>query len=275
MECERLSDPVSVPAAQRSYDPTHYPHLFAIEDRHFWFRARNQIIALLMGQLIRELPPGYRVLEVGCGTGNVLRVLEQVCARGRVLGMDLHMDGLCYARQRVTCPLVQGDVHRPPLGTNFELIGLFDTLEHLPDDAQVLHDLYGMLRHGGVLLLTVPAHHSLWSYFDVSSGHRRRYELAELVTKLTDVGYLVEYSTEYMATLFPFIWLERRLATLLNRRTLDKTERRHEQAHRELSIRKGVNELFGFLLTQEARVLASRRTLPIGTSLLAIARRPA
>ena len=76
--------------APSSYDP----HLFAIEDRHFWFRARNRIISTLVKQITAALSPGYRVLEVGCGTGNVLCVLQQVCTGGAVVGLDLFEDGL-------------------------------------------------------------------------------------------------------------------------------------------------------------------------------------
>jgi len=53
--------------------------LFASEDKHFWFRARNRIIAAIVNQIVRFFPMDCRVLEVGCGTGNVLRVLVQIC----------------------------------------------------------------------------------------------------------------------------------------------------------------------------------------------------
>ncbi|HYN88796.1 MAG TPA: class I SAM-dependent methyltransferase, partial [Ardenticatenaceae bacterium] len=159
------------PAPAAPYDPQHFAPLFAIEDRHFWFRSRNRVIAAVARQLTADLNARYRVLEVGCGTGNVLRVLERVCARGTVMGMDLFAEGLSYARARTTCTLLQGDMRRPPFDAEFDLIGLFDVLEHLPDDVQVLRDLYAMLAPGGRLLMTVPAGPSLWSYFDEASGH--------------------------------------------------------------------------------------------------------
>lgn len=257
----------------RSYDRAYFEPLFAIEDRHFWFRARNRVIATVIGQITANLVPGYRVLEVGCGTGNVLRVLEKGCKNGVVIGMDLFSEGLQYARRRTNCPLVQGDIHAPPFLTQFDLIGLFDVLEHLPDDMRMLHHLHTMLEKDGVLLLTVPAHPSLWSYFDEASCHCRRYTLTELEGKLEHVGYQVEYMTQYMASIFPMLWLGRRLKSLINRRPGGIADRINVSTRAELRITPVANGLLAFLLAQEARVIARRRRLLIGTSLLAIARK--
>lgn len=273
MEHRRLIEHPSRPVAYRSYDPARFARLFAVEDRHFWFRARNHIIASLVSQITASLSPGYRVLELGCGTGNTLRVLEQACTHGMVVGMDLFADGLQYARRRVSCPLVQGDVHRPPFGIQFDLIGLFDVLEHLPDDIQVLHDLHAMLMSAGVLILTVPAHPSLWSYRDDVAHHFRRYKLTELKSKLVCTGYRVEYLTQYMASILPLVWVGRRLASLFDRYSVGDISRARGLDARELRITTVVNDLLALLLAQEARVITRRRQLPIGISLLALARK--
>lgn len=265
-----LTEFVSRHADLSDYD---FPRLFSVEDRHFWFRARNQVIATLVSQITRGLASGYRVLEVGCGTGNVLRVLEQACPGGTVVGMDLFGEGLQYARRRTSCPLVQGDLSMPPFGTLFNLIGLFDVLEHLPDDTQALCDLHAILALGGALLLTVPVQPSLWSYFDEASHHYRRYRIIELESKLTRTGYRIEYLTPYMASIFPFVWLRRRLAPMIRRHPAGDADRTHDLAVGDLRIVPVVNGLLTFLLAQEARAIARRRRLPIGTSLVAVARK--
>jgi len=257
-----------------SYDPAFFDLLYEVESRHFWFRARNSIIAALVKRLTSELATGFRVLEVGCGTGNVLCVLDHICPNGIVVGMDLFSEGLRYAQQRTSAVLVQADVHQPPFVDAFDLVGLFDVLEHLLDDEQVLHSLGGMLRENGRLLLTVPAHTGLWSYFDEASHHCRRYEPEELKHKLVEAGYDVEYVTQYMMSIFPFVWVGRRLSSFRRRAsTTEAGTSSEELATRELRPIPILNEVLLWLLHLEGRWLSHGRTLPLGTSLLAVARK--
>lgn len=253
-----------------SYDPNYFRKLFKIEDEHFWFCARNRVISKLVEQIQVNLAAGYRVLEVGCGTGNVLRVLERTCSRGSVVGMDLFSEGLVFARQRTKCGLVQGDVQNPPFNVQFDLVGIFDVLEHLPNDTEILRNLSSLLAPGGKLILTVPAHMSLWSYFDVASHHCRRYELQELQHKLTEAGYTIDYVTQYMAVIFPLMWLGRRVAARVSRQSNGKGLDADRTATNELKIVPLVNSILKWFLTLEASFLTRRRHLPIGTSILAI-----
>jgi SAM-dependent methyltransferase len=242
--------------------------LFAAEDRHFWFRARNEVLAGVVRQIVGSFDAGYRVLEVGCGTGNVLRVLEQVCVHGHVTGMDLHDEGLQYARQRVKCPLIAGDIHTTTFEQPFHLIGLFDVLEHLPDDVRILQALRRNLAPSGRLLLTVPAHQALWSYSDEYGGHYRRYSPQQLRAVLEEAGFHVEFSTQFMMMLYPFM----KLGRLWNGRGQVQTlEDRKERSLRELQVSAIPNAVLYSLLRWEAWWLAGRRRLPLGTSLLAIA----
>jgi SAM-dependent methyltransferase len=267
-----VSGALSLPA-QQTYDPSYFDQLFAVEDRHFWFRARNRVIETVVKGIVAQLAPGYRVLEPGCGTGNVLRVLARACPKGAVIGLDLFAEGLRHARQRVGCPLVQADLCNPCFTEAFQVIGLFDVLEHLPDDRGILASLRDMLAPKGSLIVTVPAHQTLWSYFDEASHHARRYEQIELVEKLRGAGLQVEFVSQYMAALLPLLWLGRRAAGRGRRRGQFRADDIHALAKRELRIVPGVNALLGTLLAWESRWLAGRRSLPCGTSLIAVARK--
>jgi SAM-dependent methyltransferase len=255
-----------------SYDPSLYESLVAVEDRHFWFRARNRAITAVFESVRVGLKPGYRVLEVGCGTGNVLRALQKSAVGGTVIGMDLHLEGLRYAQRRVNpALLVSADAGRPPFSVQFDVVGLFDVLEHLDDDVAVLRQVRELLSANGALLLTVPAYRNLWSYFDVGSHHRRRYESAELNDKLVAAGFSVEYLTPYMSVLHPVLWAGRRLAATRRPRPADAASA-WSLAKADLRVRPITGTFLGFLLGQELAWLRRRRRLPFGASLLAVAR---
>jgi len=121
--------------------------------------------------------------------------------------MDLFGEGLAFARTRTSCALVRGNLKQSGFGVPFDVIGAFDVVEHLSNDLQVFRSLRSMLRPAGVLLLTVPAHQSLWSYFDEASHHCPRYEPAELRRKLNQCGYEIEFLSQFMASIYPLLWL--------------------------------------------------------------------
>jgi len=112
-----------------SYDPAHFEVLFAAGERHFWFRHRNALLARVVRDEVRRLARPCRLLEMGCGAGNVLVGLERLTTGVGLLGLDLHQEGLACARRHVRrSALVRGDVGRAPFGpgTRFDLVGAFD-----------------------------------------------------------------------------------------------------------------------------------------------------
>ena len=120
-------------------------------------------------------------------------------------------------------------------------------------------------------MITVPAHQSLWSYFDEASCHCRRYELEELRTKCTGVGFEIEYATEFMASIYPLLRAQRRWA---GKRQQATGATPIELAKRELAINPFVNIVLDQLTRLETGLIRRRKQLPRGTSILAIARKP-
>ena len=248
--------------------PLEFELLYQVEARHFWFRTRNRMIETVVRQLIRGWPRDYRVLEIGCGTGYVLSMLERVCVGGQVVGTELFEEGLQFARQRVRCPVLQADAYNLPFQSPFHLIGLFDVLEHLPDDGLALRRLRRHFHPDGKLLLTVPAHMALWSHFDEFSQHYRRYSPASLRATLKQAGYRVEYLTQFMAAAFPLMWLARRFAAS-NRPTTP--QELTQRSLRELQINRLLNLILELAHVWEPVVVRLGGQLPVGTSLLAVA----
>lgn len=255
------------PDAREGYSPSLFQKLADIEDRHFWFRFRNRLLSCLVRDLVETLPSGFRVLEAGCGNGNVLRFLSTSIRRGGLIGIDLFEEGLRLARQRSDALLVRGDVHASPFQCQFEIIGAFDVIEHLHDDHQALRDFHRLLSPGGLLVLTVPAHQTLWSYFDDASGHYRRYSRKALEETLEVCGFHLEFMTEFMMVLYPILWIGRRVSGWL------RGPRTDEQSLADLRVIPGLNALLLSLLFWELPLIRRRIRIPLGSSLLAIARR--
>jgi SAM-dependent methyltransferase len=249
------------PGPLAGYDPIHFDRLAAVEDRHFWFTARNRLLAGILSRI--ALPPRARVLEVGTGTGNTLRVLERSYPDATLVGVDLFEEALTIARRRTGAHLVRARVEHLPFDRPFDLLAAFDVIEHVSDDRAALAALRSLLASGGSLVLTVPALARLWSRVDDEAHHCRRYEIADLSGRLLEAGFVIERLTFVMASLYPLLRIGR----------LAAGRERGSALMRELRVVPVVNSMLRGLLTLEASAVTSGRNLPIGTSLLAVARR--
>jgi SAM-dependent methyltransferase len=74
------------------------------------------------------------------------------------------------------------------VGQQFDLVCAFEVLEHLADDRAALRSWRALVRPGGHLLISVPAHAARFGPADDAVGHYRRYEPAALRSLLTESG---------------------------------------------------------------------------------------
>lgn len=173
------------------YPSEAYELLSKAEKTHFWFRGRNTIIR----KIIRSTYPGYRgkhILEVGCGTGYVLQELYHMGFR--VTGLDMHPQGLKYAKKRVPSAVcVNGDLLTYVPSKKFDAIGIFDVVEHIENDVEALQACARLLARDGRLFLTVPAREELRSIYDDISGHKRRYTKESLSAVVQKAGFRIRY----------------------------------------------------------------------------------
>lgn len=123
-----------------------------------WF---NQLIDELQFRAIRralavaEIPPGARVLDVGCGTGRWVRRYRE---NGfRAAGIDGQYGMLERARaQRTEAPLLAGDAcHLPFADAAFDAVTDITVVQHIPASLQrqALGEMLRVLRPGGRLIL--------------------------------------------------------------------------------------------------------------------------
>ena len=255
------------PGISTGFHPSLIDKLVRAESRHFWFRARASVLETVQRRIKHSLPPRGIVAEVGCGTGLLLRMLAGLYGADNVVGTDLFDDGIAVARRRTQCQLVVADAVSLPFSGGLAVVCLFDVLEHILDEQGALRAIRGSLSPNGYLVLTVPALPSLWSYSDELAGHHRRYTRSTLQAALRRAGFRIEYVSYLFAATLPLFWLLRRLRPARGDR-----ERVARNAD-ELRIIPGVNEILLAFLSLEKPIVARGGRIPIGSSLLAIARR--
>jgi SAM-dependent methyltransferase len=256
-------------AGAPGYDPHFFRTLQQVEGRHFWFVARREVVLQALRRAVPDLA-GRSLFDIGCGSGGLIAFLA---ANGvRVSGAcDAYPESLALVRERLGVPLVLVDEGRlPPLAAGQDALSMFDVLEHIDDDLGVLRFLHSVLRPGGVLVLTVPAHPFLFDEMDELAHHRRRYTRRELADKLGAAGFEVRLLSHFMSPLVPMLALIRAVGRKLRFGRHSAVARRQ----REFQVVPGVNGVMQGVLVAERAVLR-RAALPFGTSLVAVASRAA
>ncbi|HEV8549170.1 MAG TPA: class I SAM-dependent methyltransferase [Polyangiaceae bacterium] len=244
------------------FDADRLAAIARMEPDHFWFAGRRALLDTMLEPLLAEGDP---LLEVGCGTGSLVR---RFSARGvRMVGLDARPEGLDRARADLGAAgapgteFVLGDVHDLPFAArSFAGALALDVLEHV-DDTRALAELARVLRPRGWLFVTVPALPFLWSRRDELAGHLRRYTRRSLGHALEDAGFRVECLRFYQFALLPFVAVSRRFG-------------RASAVTRDFEDRPSawLNRAFKAVNLAEVR---SGVTWPAGSSLFAIARKTA
>ena len=104
------------------------------------------------------------------------------------------------------------DQHLPD--ASFDLVGLFEVLEHVTDDEDLLREIARITRPGGRLVLTVPLGMKHYCSFDRYMGHVRRFEPDELRSKVERAGFALErFEVHKQSPLEPaasvYVWVMR------------------------------------------------------------------
>lgn len=237
--------------------------LFELEPSHFWFQGRNRIISLFIDKVI-DRPKGMTFLEVGCGTGFVLSFMEQ---KGfKVEGTDILSKSLKLARLRTRAKLICGDFRKIHFAKKYDVIGMFDVIEHIEDDGAFLNKSANLLKQDGFIVITVPANMLLWSQVDKISGHKRRYNKKNLSGLLENSGFNIEAVSYYNFFLF--------FPQLLLRKFM-----KHKESNNKILLEGGlrklpflVNFIFTIILSIE-RGIMKYSPLPFGASLIIIGKK--
>ena len=184
-----------------------YRQMAELDQRHWWYRARREILAALIRRTIR-LPAGAQLLEIGCGTGHNLAMLGEF---GHVDALELDDEARAFAEQRLGRAVMSAPL--PELAgvpdRHYDLVGAFDVIEHIDDDRGAIASIATKLKPGGKFFMTVPAHQWMWSAHDEVNHHKRRYSNRSLRSLIEGSPLQLERISYFNSLLFPVAVAER------------------------------------------------------------------
>ena len=237
-------------------DPSAYILMSETEDKHWWFQGRRAAITVLLDSL--KLGPDSSVLELGAGTGGNLALLQHY---GQVSGLELDEHARELANKKSGLNIVEGclpdDI--PFEDGVYDVVCLFDVLEHVNEDYETLVAIRRLLKPGGHVIITIPAYQWLWSAHDTVLHHFRRYSYNGFKSLFTQAGYKADKLSFFNLTLFP-------LAMAV--RMLDRLFRRKKSSGDQVPA-VPINSLFAWISIKEAQLL-HKYNLPYGSSLVAV-----
>ena len=229
----------------------------AAHDRHFWLRHRT---GLVLWAVRRFAGTPRRGLNIGCSGGAMMQALARHWPGLVMEGADISPDALAVAAcLNSDARLHHGDAACLAFDGAYDLLGLFDVLEHISDDNAALAGAARALAPGGHIFVTVPQHRFLWSHLDELVGHQRRYRASDLAGQLLCCGLEIRAILSYGALLLPLAAVAR-------------------FAYRDAANVADILRLGGlangaFHIVEHALIRAGVR-FPFGDSILAVARKP-
>ena len=190
-------------------NPEEYKNLATVEQNHWYYSGKRKIVSHWMresGHLTRD----SLLLDCGAGTGAFAAEMQSQC---RVFASDDYAESLAILRDRLGEErVIAASCTNLPLPDNkFDFVTALDVLEHIEDDSRALSEMYRVTKPGGMVIITVPALMSLWSDWDVTLRHFRRYDrksLNILVDQYSFQTIILNYMNFWA---FPVVWALRRL----------------------------------------------------------------
>ena len=243
--------------------PEEHDIMRAVEDRYWWYLALRKEVT----SMICTSRPDFELLDAGCGSGGMLAAVARQFPSAKLTGMDVSEHAVELTAGRETgATLTTGSVnHLPFRDSQFDVVLSLDVLTNRGvNDLDALRECHRVLRPDGELILNVAALDFLRGSHDVAVDADRRYVRSQLAALLREAGFSINRLTYWNMTLLPLVALVR----WRSRKTPGGEARSDFSAHSSW-----VNSLLVGLLGLEFR-LSSVVPLPLGSSLLAHARKP-
>jgi len=251
--------------------PSTYRMLAARQATYWWQRARRAMVVELLRR--HRLPQGCRWLDLGCGPGGSLDMLEPF-SPALVVGADLSALALGLARNGVPgAALVRADLNKQlPFGDDrFDVVTIFNVLYHqwVQREIDVVTEAARVIRPGGLLVLTEPAFSLLSREMDIAAMGRRRYRRHQMAEFCRSVGLDVLLTSYF--TSFGFL-------LLLGRNVVNRVVGRGGKVIASgtidmVPLPRVLNEALFRLAVVEGGLVSRGYRMPFGTTAICVARK--
>jgi SAM-dependent methyltransferase len=200
-----------------------YDKLDRVENRMWWFAARNRNLLMLSQRRLPRKPGPWPTLDAGCGTGGFLTRLAADCPGRVLIGLDADTFACRRAAAKSAQLLCAGSVNTLPFPDGaFGVVFSLDVLCHRDVDQRgALLQFHRCLAAHGWLIVNVPAYQWMSSRHDAAVRNVRRYTIKSLNRLLNAAGFRCVYATYWNTLLFPVMAITRKLLPDRTRVTSD------------------------------------------------------
>lgn len=249
------------------------PLLYDSEVTAGWTQGMARIVlSVLDGLPVAHKPD---VLEVGCGSGTVVRTLREHLPRAQVYGLDLNPLALSIAaaHERAPAELLRGNLLELPFADrSFDLLLALDSFDQVGIPLHVaLGEAVRVLRSDGLLLLRVSAYPWLLGAHDVAFNTGRRYDRDEVELAMAAAGLRVLRATHANMLLSPPV-IAMRMAQKWIAAGADGEERAESDSNTGIYASPLANRVVGVALAAEAQYIQFADA-PFGLSLIVAAQK--
>lgn len=187
-------------------------HIEALQENHWWFRGRNQ----LLKSLVDDFAQGHKVqkintiVDVGCGVGLNADTLKGYTEN--LIGIDPDDIAIGYCQNKGYNKVIQSTLEEltpEKIQQPVDVVVAMDILEHLPDDLLGVKRIFQLVSVGGMAIITAPAFPSIHGLQDIVSHHYRRYKRKQLSDLCRAAGFEIVRTTYFNTWLFAPIALIR------------------------------------------------------------------